>query len=205
MNDAHFFRKSLLALSLTVAVAPLAVQSMSMYTPCQAVHAVGEAVALELRETFYPGKLVRWAETALELPGAIAELFEAETLIEPGALSLEGFNTSLSFQIRQYHDLYFEQIAPDEYTVVRYRIDAQGSIGEVEVLPDATTAPADVAELAAQAVRSIDSLPALPDGVHSAVVTELFWTGGTVRGAGAAIEHLSQLPDGREIVSVESP
>jgi protease PrsW len=112
------------------------------------------------------------------------------------------YNEYLSYKIRRYHDLYFDQITQNsgEYTVVQYEIDAVGNVTNVQVLYEHTTAPHEVAELAADTVRSIDPALPLPEGVQSVTITELFWDGTPLGEAGSLEERLSHLPDGREVV-----
>lgn len=192
--------KPLLALSLALALSPLAVRWVESHTFDEAAQSLGDAALTELRDTFNPGKLLRWGETALSLPGAMAELFEAGEQPAIDQQMMANFNQHLGWQLHRFHDLYFEQAGIDEYTVVTYDIDASGHIYNVRVLPEYTTAPLDVAQLAAETVRNANgNLPALPEGVESATVTELFWTGSQLNEPESLVNHLSSLPDGRLI------
>lgn len=110
------------------------------------------------------------------------------------------YNEYLSWKIRRFHDLYFDRVQEGEYTVVRYEIDAYGTVTNVEILYDHTNAPQEVAELAADTVRSVDPALPLPEGVQSVVITELFWDGSPIGAPGSLESRLSQLPDGREVM-----
>ncbi len=112
------------------------------------------------------------------------------------------YNEYLSYKIRRYHDLYFDQINQNsgEYTIVQYEIDAVGNVTNVQVLYDHTTAPREVAELAADTVRSVDPALPLPEGVQSVTITELFWDGTPLGEPGSLEDRLSHLPDGREVI-----
>jgi len=112
------------------------------------------------------------------------------------------YNEYLSYKIRRYHDLYFDQINQNggEYTIVQYEIDAVGNVTNVQVLYDHTTAPREVAELAADTVRSVDPALPLPEGVQSVTITELFWDGTPLGEPGSLENRLSHLPDGREVI-----
>lgn len=113
------------------------------------------------------------------------------------------YNEYLSWKIRRYHDLYFERVVPGEYTVVQYEIDSVGNVTNVQVLYDHTTAPEDVAELAADTVRDVNPALPLPEGVESVVITELFWDGTPIGNPGSLEYRLSQLPDGREVTPID--
>jgi protease PrsW len=112
------------------------------------------------------------------------------------------YNEYLSYKIRRYHDLYFDKInqSGGEYTIVQYEIDAVGNVTNVQVLYDHTTAPREVAELAADTVRSVDPALPLPEGVQSVTITELFWDGTPLGQPGSLEDRLSHLPDGREVI-----
>ncbi|AGY57530.1 PrsW family intramembrane metalloprotease [Gloeobacter kilaueensis] len=109
------------------------------------------------------------------------------------------YNEYLSWKIRRYHDLYFDQVGQGQYTVVQYDIDAVGNVSNVQVLYDHTTAPSEVAELAAETVRRLDPALPLPPGIQMVTITELFWDGSPIGSPGSLEEHLSELPDGREV------
>ena len=110
------------------------------------------------------------------------------------------YNEYLSWKIRHYHDLYFERVGAGQYTVVQYEIDSVGNVTNVQVLYDHTTAPGDVAELAAETVRQLDPGLPLPEGIRSVTITELFWDGSPIGNPGSLENRLSELPDGREVI-----
>ncbi len=110
----------------------------------------------------------------------------------------------LSWKIRQFHDLYFSQVNPDEYTVIRYVIAQDGTVLEVEVLPESSTTPPVIAELAAETIRDMDPLDPLPPGTGTVEVLELFWGGATIAKPGSLEERLSLLPDGRWIQPLQN-
>ncbi|WP_287130915.1 hypothetical protein, partial [Candidatus Cyanaurora vandensis] len=112
------------------------------------------------------------------------------------------YSDYLSWKIRQYHDLYFSRVNPDEYTIVRYVIAPDGQIREAEVLPESSSTPPAVAELAAETIRDMDPLEPLPAGIKEVVVLELFWNGTVIGDPGSLEERLSTLPDGRWIEEV---
>ncbi|BAC88596.1 PrsW family intramembrane metalloprotease [Gloeobacter violaceus] len=110
------------------------------------------------------------------------------------------YNEYLSWKIRRYHDLYFDRVGTGQYTVVQYEIDSVGNVTNVQVLYDHTTAPGDVAEMAAETVRRLDPALPLPKGIRSVTITELFWDGSPIGSPGSLEQHLSELPDGREVM-----
>jgi len=112
------------------------------------------------------------------------------------------YSDYLSYKIRQFHDLYFSQSSPDEYTVVRYVISPDGRIREADYLPDNSTTPPVVAELAVQTIRDMDPLEPLPTGTSEVVVYELFWNGAIITKTNSLEERLSMLPDGRWIEEI---
>ncbi len=107
------------------------------------------------------------------------------------------YSDYLSWKIRQYHDLYFSQVDPDKYTVVRYVIEPDGEISLAEVLPDHSSTPPAMSELAAETIRDMNPLEPLPDGTGRVEVLELFWNGVPIERPGSLEERLSQMPDGR--------
>ncbi|AGY59476.1 hypothetical protein [Gloeobacter kilaueensis] len=206
MNHLRPAVRPLLALSLVFALSPFAVRWMAVHTPEQTARALADAGWLELRDTFNPLKLVRWGQSALALPDALAALFRSEAETVPCEQSLSTFNLELSRQIRHYHDIYFNESGGNEYTVVAYDIDADGHVYNARLLPEYTTAPLDVAQRAVETVRDLDNnLPALPAGVRSVTVTELFWFGEPLGSTSSMVGYLSSLPDGRLITPVPYP
>ncbi|WP_218081629.1 PrsW family intramembrane metalloprotease [Anthocerotibacter panamensis] len=115
------------------------------------------------------------------------------------------YSDYLSWKIRQFHDLYFSQVAPDEYTVVRYVIAQDGHVREAEVLQENSTTPPAVAELAAETIRDMDPLEPLPQGIREVEVLELFWNGTVIGKPGSLEERLSMLPDGRWVQETSPP
>ncbi|MBW4696718.1 MAG: hypothetical protein KME03_02235 [Aphanocapsa lilacina HA4352-LM1] len=199
MNHLPAVFKPFLVLGLALTLTPVAGLWLATQTPCQATRAVAKAVSTELRETFNPGKLVRWGQSALALPAQVGNLFKPE---EPtvNAEALGAFNMRLSWQIRRYHDLYFDQVSAGEHTVVAYEIGADGHVYNARIVPEYTSAPLDTAQLAVETVRNLDNrLPSLPADVRSVSVMELFWHGGRLDSEGSMVDYLSTLPDGRLI------
>lgn len=101
-------------------------------------------------------------------------------------------------RLRQFHNLYFLWKRPDDWTIVRYRVDRQGRVHDVEILD--TTTPGEVAQRVLLVLDQASPFPPLPAGIDSLDVVELFWS--TPRSPwipGTRAEALSHLPDGREI------
>jgi protease PrsW len=115
------------------------------------------------------------------------------------------YSDYLSYRIRLYHDLYFDNTKPDQYTVVRYRIAPSGDIVSVEALQENSTTSPENSALAVQTIESMGPLEPLPAGTGEVEVVELFWNGVTIGRPGSLEERLSSLPDGRWISPVDSP
>jgi hypothetical protein len=115
------------------------------------------------------------------------------------------YSDYLSYRIRLYHDLYFDNTRPDQYTVVRYRIAPSGEIVSAEALQENSTTSPENSALAVQTIESMGPLEPLPPGTGEVEVVELFWNGVTIGRPGSLEERLSSLPDGRWISPVDSP
>jgi protease PrsW len=115
------------------------------------------------------------------------------------------YSDYLSYRIRLYHDRYFDNTNPEQYTVVRYRIMPSGEIASAEALQEHSTTSSENSALAVQTIQSMGPLEPLPSGTGEVEVVELFWNGVTIGRPGSLEERLSSLPDGRWISPVDSP
>ena len=118
--------------------------------------------------------------------------------------AVKSYNDYLSSRLHSGpQQLYFESVPPNVWTIVHYRISADGRLSEVRVVD--TNGTPEQARLATDAVRSLAPLAPLPSAADGSsptgiVVTELFWqTGNASMPYGTQAERLSQLPDGRHI------
>lgn len=110
------------------------------------------------------------------------------------------YNQYLSYRFHEGHeaDLFFRSVPMDVWVVVRYEIDADGSLLGAEVVE--TSGEPWQAELVPTLIRRCAPYRALPDGVRRVTITELFWAREYVDfPAGSLAESLSHLPDGRLI------
>jgi hypothetical protein len=116
--------------------------------------------------------------------------------------AVRSYNEYLSYRFHSspLSELYFEQLPPGEYTVLQYRVYADGSVADIEVLRDHSTTSEEVSELAVETVRSFNPAVPLPGGVRSIKVIELFWSGSVVGEPGSLEYELSQKPDGRKVL-----
>jgi protease PrsW len=108
----------------------------------------------------------------------------------------------LSYRLRidpASYDFYFSQLGQDQWTVVRYRIEADGSIASVDILEEHTTAPREVAQIAVDDVYRMGPVIPPPTKGKAIVVTELFWRQAKIGQEGSLENRLSGLPDGRMI------
>lgn len=112
----------------------------------------------------------------------------------------KSYNDYLSYKVREagIADHYFRHVPPHMWTVVRYKVAANGSLLDARVVKSN-----GFAEDAARVVTVIEEcapfLP-LPENARSIEVTELFWSGGSAQfQPGSLEEQLSRLPDGRSI------
>jgi hypothetical protein len=112
------------------------------------------------------------------------------------------YNDYISGELRreqERYDQYFAHLLPGEYTVLRYHVGTDGEIYDIEILPDHTTAPPNVSQLAMEQIQHLSPLLPPPSQGRELIVTELFWQFDQVGPAGSLEEKLSQLPDGRMI------
>ncbi len=112
------------------------------------------------------------------------------------------YSDYLSYRLRidpTSYDIYFSQLGQDQWTVVRYRIETDGSIGSVDILEENTTAPREIAQIAVDDVYRMGPLIPPPTGGKAIVVTELFWRQSKIGQEGSLENRLSELPDGRMI------
>lgn len=94
--------------------------------------------------------------------------------------------------------VYFDSVPAGVWTVVRYTIDADGTLHDLELVD--TNGTPDQARRALDAVNAVTPLKPLPETVRCIEVTELFWSlENTPTPAGSLAEQLSRLPDGRRI------
>ncbi len=123
-----------------------------------------------------------------------------EKAAQPAKGTPSTYDEYLSYQIRRDRSdwYYFRNVPTDVWTVVRYRIAADGSLLDAQLVE--TSGTPDQAQRAVGVVmRAAPYLP-LPGHVRSIEVTELFWTLGTSNfPPGSVAERLSTLPDGRSI------
>jgi protease PrsW len=112
------------------------------------------------------------------------------------------YSDYLSYRLRidpVSYDIYFSQLGQDQWTVVRYRIETDGTIASVDVLEEHTTAPQEVAQIAVDDVYRMGPVIPPPTGGRAIVVTELFWRQAKIGQEGSLENRLSGLPDGRMI------
>ncbi len=120
-----------------------------------------------------------------------------------GAGRERSYNQYLSGLIRRYHEQYFSERRPFDYTVVTYKVQADGRVTDVAVLPSETRGDLAVAALAAKTIRSMAPAAPLPKGIRRLEVTELFWSiPDFLPPEGSLAERLAQLPDGRRITAI---
>jgi protease PrsW len=112
------------------------------------------------------------------------------------------YSDYLSYRLRidpASYDFYFSQLGQDQWTVVRYRIETDGSIASVDILEEHTTAPREVAQIAVDDVYRMGPVVPPPTRGKAIVVTELFWRQAKIGQEGSLENRLSGLPDGRMI------
>jgi protease PrsW len=111
------------------------------------------------------------------------------------------YNEYLSYRFHSSNlsEQYFAQLPLGEYTVLQYTVDADGTIDNIEILREHSTASDEVSQLAVETVRSFNPAAPLPAGVHSLRVVELFWSGSVVGDSGSLENELSQQIDGRKV------
>ena len=112
------------------------------------------------------------------------------------------YSDYLSYRLRidpASYDFYFSQLGQDQWTVVRYRIETDGSIVSVDILEEHTTAPREVAQIAVDDVYRMGPVIPPPTKGKAIVVTELFWRQAKIGQEGSLENRLSGLPDGRMI------
>ncbi len=112
------------------------------------------------------------------------------------------YSDYLSYRLRidpASYDIYFSQLGQDQWTVVRYRIETDGTIASVDILEEHTTAPQEVAQIAVDDVYRMGPVIPPPTGGKAIVVTELFWRQAKIGQEGSLENRLSGLPDGRMI------
>lgn len=112
------------------------------------------------------------------------------------------YSDYLSYRLRvdpASYDIYFSQLGQEQWTVVRYRIETDGSISSVDILEEHTTAPQEVAQIAVEDVYRMGPVIPPPTGGKAIVVTELFWRQAKIGKEGSLENRLSGLPDGRMI------
>ncbi|MGA7952952.1 MAG: PrsW family glutamic-type intramembrane protease [Gloeobacterales cyanobacterium] len=112
------------------------------------------------------------------------------------------YSDYLSYRLRidpASYDFYFSQLGQDQWTVVRYRIETDGSIDSVDILEEHTTAPRQVAQIAVDDVYRMGPVIPPPTNGKAIVVTELFWRQAKIGQEGSLENRLSGLPDGRMI------
>lgn len=108
------------------------------------------------------------------------------------------YNQYLSYRFHEggEADLFFRSVPSEVWVVVRYRIDANGDLVDVEVLE--TSGNPWQADLVPQLIRRCAPFRALPQGVERITITELFWAHEFLAfPPGSLAESLSRLPDGR--------
>lgn len=114
------------------------------------------------------------------------------------------YNQYLSYRFHEGHeaDLFFHNVSPDVWAVVRYKISGDGRLLDAALLE--TSGRPWEGDLVLRLIRACAPFQRLPEGAECIVITELFWAQ-EYRGfpAGSLAESLSRLPDGRRIERCE--
>lgn len=98
---------------------------------------------------------------------------------------------------RMHHTDYFTKVPHNTWTVVRYHIDADGTLLDATVL--GTSGTPSQAQCAIDSLESLAPFKPLPPGAEEFEVTELFWEQGAPLPPNSLAEELSRVEDGRRI------